>query len=53
MQDYSTMPTPMPKDGEVEADEEEAKGEGGKEKKLGTGKDALGDKAKLKAWFTS
>ena len=53
MQDYSTMPTPMPKDGEVEADEEEAEVEGGKENKRPTGKDALGDKAKLKAWFTS
>ena len=53
MQDYSMMPTPMPKDGEVEADEEEAEAEGGKESKRPTGKDVLGDKAKLKAWFTS
>ena len=49
------MPTPMPKDGEVEQDEGEvgaAAGDGGKPKEP-TGKDALGDKGKLKAWFLS
>lgn len=53
MQDYSKMPTPMPEDGEVEANEEEPGAEGGKENMATTGKDALGDTAKLKAWFMS
>lgn len=54
-QDFSKMPTPMPKDGEVEADdvgETGAAAEGGMKSKEATGTDALGDKAKLKAWFS-
>ena len=39
------MPTPMPKDGEVEADEEEAEMKVGQEEKAPTDKDVLGDKA--------
>lgn len=52
-QDLSKLPTMMPKDGEVEADEEGAEVEGGKEKKRPTREDALGDQARLKAWFSS
>ena len=56
LQDFSKVPTPMPMEGEVEADEEQGgkNEEKGKEnKKAPTGKDALGDKGKLKAWFSS
>lgn len=59
-EDWTKHPTPMPKDGDVEADEGEvealekgAEAEVEKENKVHTGKDALGDKAKLKAWFSS
>ena len=43
----------MPKDGEVEEDDEEmgVAGESGQASKKATGKDALDDKAKLRAWF--
>lgn len=49
------MSTPMPGDDEVEKDGGgvDAGGKKGKENKAPTGKDALGDKAKLKAWFSS
>lgn len=58
LQDFSKVPTLMPKDGQVEADEDEEGGEeklgGNKEnEKVPTGKDALGDKGRLKAWFSS
>ena len=54
LQDFSKVPTLMPKEGEVEADEDEEEKVG--KKKMGgepTGKDTLGDKAKLKAWLSS
>ncbi|KAF6230534.1 hypothetical protein HO133_004878 [Letharia lupina] len=50
LQDPDKVPTPMPKDGDVEVDEEE---EGRKKEKGPTGKDALTNKAKLKAWLSS
>ena len=52
VQDFDKVPTSMPKEGEVEEDQEDGGGE--KEmKKESTGKDALGDKARLKAWLSS
>lgn len=55
-QDLSKVPTSMPKEGEVEVDEDEGVEREGGEKtkgKVSTGKDALGDSAKLKAWLSS
>ncbi len=54
LQDFRKMPTPMPKDGEVEANDEDGAGPDGVKgemKKEPTGRDALSDKAKLNAWF--
>ena len=52
VQDSDKVPTSMPKEGEVEEDQEDGGGEE-EVKKESTGKDALGDKARLKAWLSS
>ncbi len=54
MEDFSKMPTLMPREGKVEMDDvNKMGGAAGEEKaKEATGKDALSDKAKLKAWFS-
>lgn len=54
-QDWSKMPKPMPKEGEVEVEEDVGgkMGAGAEKSKKATGKDALADEARLKAWFSS